>query len=301
VFVGCRRGAGPEPAGSRLRRRADRKRVHGQLPESEPRAQLRALGLRPHKRLSQSFLQSTSIAEAIVAAATLSGEDDVLEIGPGLGVLTARLLPTARRVVAVEIDPQLAAALPRAETLSVVNADILTFEPASVFDTPYVVVANLPYHITSPVLRHLLASGPPSARRLIVMVQAEVAERVTAGPGTFSALAVSIQAQAAVEWVLKVPRSAFFPAPKVDSAVIRLTPKAIPLVAPEHMDAFMDVVHAGFKQPRKTLLNSLTDGLGGDRQQAARLLENAKIDPASRPQTLDLADWLRLYTARGEA
>src|SRR5437868_9925779 len=192
------------------------------LPPSwaKSRVQLRALGRRPRKRLSQSFIEDGAIADAIVETAELDPDDEVLEVGPGLGVLTERLARTAKRVVAVELDAELAKAL-RGDNLEVVVADILNTEPAQYFENGYVVVANLPYHITSPALRHLLNGRP---KRLVVMVQAEVAERIAAEPGQMSALAVAIQIEAEAEIVLRVPSTAFYPRPKVDSAVLRIAP-----------------------------------------------------------------------------
>jgi 16S rRNA (adenine1518-N6/adenine1519-N6)-dimethyltransferase len=265
-----------------------------------PRGRLRALGLRPSKRLSQSFLEDAGIAAAIVKAAKLDLAEDVLEVGPGLGVLTGRLGQAANRVVAVEIDPELASAL-RVEfegtNITVHTQDVLRVDPASFFEAPFVVVANLPYHITSPALRHLLAAGPPFASRLIVMVQAEVAARITAQPGDMSSLAVAIQAQAHVRIVRRVPAGAFFPKPKVDSAVLALEPLNDDerLIPRAEQAEFVKLVHAGFKQPRKKLVNSLSEGLGAPKQVATDLLAKAEIDPSLRPQDLNLADWARLY------
>ena len=163
---------------------------------------MRALGLRPSKRLSQSFLDDGRVAAAIVRAAGITADTDVLEVGPGLGVLTGRLARQARRVIAIEIDEHLADALRdhlrESPNVTVCTADILRIDPAGLFEREYTVVANLPYHITSPALRHLLGAGPPFASRLVVMVQAEVADRIAASPGQMSALAVTIQAQASV-------------------------------------------------------------------------------------------------------
>jgi 16S rRNA (adenine1518-N6/adenine1519-N6)-dimethyltransferase len=224
----------------------------------------------------------------------------VLEVGPGLGVLTEQLLKSARRVVAVEIDPQLADWL-RTELaspkLTVETADILRVDPASLFEDPYVVVANLPYHITSPALRRLLESGPPFAARLVVMVQREVADRITAPLGELSALAVTIQAQAQVRLVRHVPASAFYPRPKVDSAVLALQPHhaAERPVTRAAFRAFVDFVHAGFKQPRKQIANSLSEGLGVEKAQTLELLARAEIEPNRRAQTLSVAEWVRLF------
>jgi 16S rRNA (adenine1518-N6/adenine1519-N6)-dimethyltransferase len=221
-------------------------------------------------------------------------------VGPGLGVLTERLARAARRIVAIEIDPELANALrvDLAESaVEVVTEDVLKVDPASFFEAPFVVVANLPYHITSPALRHLLAAGPPFASRLVVMVQAEVAARIAAVPGDMSSLAVAIQAQAQVRIVRRVPASAFFPQPKVDSAVLALEPlaDAARSIARAEVVDFVKLVHAGFKQPRKKLVNSLAEGLGGPKQVAVDLLAKAEIDPSLRPQDLQVADWARLF------
>jgi 16S rRNA (adenine1518-N6/adenine1519-N6)-dimethyltransferase len=247
-------------------------------------------------------LQDERVAAGIVRAAHLESGDEVLEVGPGLGVLTGRLLRAARRVVAVELDTSLAEALRSefgAAPLEVHNQDILTFDPATAFSERYVVVANLPYHITSPALRHLLASGPPFASRLVVMVQAEVADRLAASVGDLSSLAVAVQVQAKVRRVLRVPASAFYPRPRVASAVIALEPlpedgRAIP--RPEH-DEFVRFVQAGFKQPRKQLANSLSEGLGVPKPSGVGLLKRADIEPARRPQDLEVQEWVRLFRA----
>jgi 16S rRNA (adenine1518-N6/adenine1519-N6)-dimethyltransferase len=160
-----------------------------------------------------------------------------------------------------------------------------------------VVVANLPYHITSPALRRLLESGPPFAARLVVMVQREVADRLTAPVGELSALGVTIQAQAQVQLVRHVPASAFYPRPKVDSAVLMLRPHhaAERPVSHAAFPAFVDFVHAGFKQPRKQIANSLAEGLGVEKSQAIERLARAEIEPTRRPQTLSVADWVKLF------
>jgi 16S rRNA (adenine1518-N6/adenine1519-N6)-dimethyltransferase len=210
--------------------------------------------------------------------------------------MTRLIARRARRVIAVELDTQLAEAL-RAEAIErveVVNEDILKFDPSQSFSGPYVVVANLPYHITSPALRHLLAW---QAKRLVVMVQAEVAERIAAKPGAMSALAVAIQVQANVAVIRRVPAAAFYPKPKVDSAVLVLTPLCERSIQREELDAFVTLVQAGFKQPRKTLANSLADGLNVTREEAVQRLNRANIDATRRPQALHIEDWVRLFRA----
>jgi 16S rRNA (adenine1518-N6/adenine1519-N6)-dimethyltransferase len=266
------------------------------------RERLRALGLRPRKRLSQSFLEDQRVAAAIVRAAALDASTDVLEVGPGLGALTQRLATAARRVVAVEIDTELADSLRTNvgnDNVTVVTADVLRFEPGSHFQEPYTVVANLPYHITSPALRHLLSAGPPFAERLVVMVQAEVAERIAAQPGDMSALAVATQAQTSVKIVRRVPAAAFYPRPKVGSAVMLLEPLAAEqrAIKRDELADFVTLVQAGFKQPRKMLANSLADGLGIPKPEAIQRLAAAGIDPSKRPEALALEDWVRLFRA----
>jgi 16S rRNA (adenine1518-N6/adenine1519-N6)-dimethyltransferase len=274
--------------------------VHGQ----SSRARLRALGLRPSKRLSQSFLEDHQVAAAIVRAARLAPDDHVLEVGPGLGVLTEKLARAAQRVVAIEIDAHLAEALrselQQSANVLVETADVLQVEPARFFDRPFVVLANLPYHITSPALRHLLGAGPPFASRLVVMLQSEVAERIAAPSGDMSALAVAIQVQAEVRITRRVAAAAFYPIPKVDSAVLLVTPRPEHerLIARAELADFVTLVQAGFKQPRKQLANSLADGLGSPKPAAIELLTRAAIDPALRPQDLAVADWVRLFRSR---
>jgi 16S rRNA (adenine1518-N6/adenine1519-N6)-dimethyltransferase len=268
--------------------------------EAPARLRLRALGLRPVKGLSQSFLEDRDVADAIVVAAGLDATQAILEVGPGLGVLTRRLAALARRVVALEIDPHLADSLRvqfEGTNVDVFTQDVLHAQPASYFDGPFGVVANLPYHITSPALRRLLQAGPPFAARLVVMGQAEVAERIAAPAGDLSSLAVTIQAQASVRIVLRVPASAFYPRPKVDSSVLELEPIADQhrLVPRSEIDEFSKLVQAGFTQPRKTLLNSLAQGLGSDKPAVTDRLRRAGIDGSLRPQALGIADWVRLY------
>ena len=267
------------------------------------RTRLRELGLRPRGRLSQAFLEDERIAAAIVRAARLDKtRDQVLEVGPGLGALTQRLADAAHRVVAIEIDPALADAL-RAElsaaNVTVCTADVLRTDIAALFTQPFVVVANLPYHITSPVLRHLLAAGPPSAARLVIMVQKEVGDRISAAPGDMSALAVITQAQARVTSLREVPRSAFYPPPKVDSVVLRLEPieDVVRVIRRAEIEDFSRFVHAGFKQPRKQLANSLSEGLGVDKADAVALLSTAQVEPTRRPQQLGVPEWAHLFRA----
>jgi 16S rRNA (adenine1518-N6/adenine1519-N6)-dimethyltransferase len=273
---------------------------------SSPAALLRQLGLRPRKGLSQSFLTDVGVTRQIASAASLGSDDEVLEVGPGLGILTQQLARLAGRVVAFELDRDLAAALPRLvpENVKIVQGDALTLDPADHFAGPYKLVANLPYQITSPFLgRYLsLQSGPTV---LVLMIQREVAERIVGRPGDLSYLGVAVQSAATPRIVRLVPPGAFYPRPKVESAVIRLDPLADPLVPPEERPAFLELVRAGFGQPRKQLLNSLHQGLTQEarsrdawsRDEVRTLLERAGIGSERRPQELTLPDWRALYDA----
>lgn len=267
------------------------------------RERLRDLGQRPRKSLSQSFLRDPSIAAAIVRAADLDPtRDTVLEVGPGLGILTDRLVLQARSVVAIELDAGLAEDLARRlppEKLRVVHADVLAVDLASLFSETFVVVANLPYHITSPALRHLLAADAPTASHLVVMIQQEVAQRLTAAPGDLSALGASIQSQARVSVVRQVHPTAFYPPPRVWSTVLRLDvlpeeERLVPRSEQPRLDAFL---HAGFTQPRKQIVNSLAQGLQVPRAAVQDVLDTTGIVPTRRPQTLAISEWVALMSA----
>jgi 16S rRNA (adenine1518-N6/adenine1519-N6)-dimethyltransferase len=275
-----------------------------ELDKLTPRALLKRLGFSARKSFSQNFLTDSYVVSEIVEAAELGESDTVLEVGPGLGVMTRELVRAAGRVVAVEVDRGLAELLPRLvahpEKLEVIQADILEFDPASALPAGYKVVANLPYHITSPALRHLLtASHRP--RSLVVMVQKEVAERITAKPGATSLISIMVQIYGRVRMVTKVPAEAFFPAPKVDSAVLSIEVHEHPPLGVEAPEDFLRIVAAGFSRRRKQLHNSLSESLwfppGGEFQ----VLEAAGIDPARRAQTLSLEEWARLHQAYSKA
>lgn len=257
---------------------------------------LRRLGLRPSRRLGQHFLAEPAVLYHILRAAHLEAQDTVLEVGPGLGVLTGELLRRARSVVAVELDRRLSAWLeerfagnPR---LRLWTADILQVKPGRLVDGPYKVVANLPYAITSAVLRHLLEADPPPAR-LVLMVQWEVARRLVAQPPDMSLLALSVQYYARVEIVHRVPAGCFVPPPQVDSAIVALQTFPVPRwgVPPQ---TFFRVAHAGFLHPRRTLAKNLAEGLGIPREEVASRLQTIGIAPERRPETLSLDEWASL-------
>lgn len=262
---------------------------------------LRRHGLRPRKSLGQNFLIDEGALARIAAAASLTADDVVLEIGPGLGSLTRHLAVAARKVVAVEIDqallPVLAEVVADHANVRVLHADILTVDPAELSEGHgYKVVANIPYYITSAVIRHLLeARVRPDV--IVLTVQREVAERICAAPGDLSVLAVSVQAYARAELVARIPAGAFYPRPDVDSAVVRLTALPEPAFGALDADRFFRVVKAGFGQKRKQLRNALSAGLRQPAQTADAWLAKASIDPTRRAETLSLAEWRALANA----
>lgn len=272
--------------------------------------------LRPRKQWGQHFLVSRSILQRIIDAAEVSPNDDLIEVGPGRGILTRELARHARRVLAIEVDAALVARL-RTElatyqNLKVVHGDILDYPPErllslfpSTEENPappesYLVVANLPYNIAAPTLR-LFLDSPRPPKRLVVMVQYEVAKNIVASPGEMRLLSVAVQYYGRPKLVAKVLPQSFSPAPKVTSAILRIDPYPAPPVAVPSTVAFFETVRAGFAAPRKQLRNALAQGLGVPTDEAAQLLAHSGIDPQRRAQTLSLEEWARLAWARFES
>ena len=260
---------------------------------------------RPRKSLGQHFLSDTRIVARIVDAAALTHDDVVVEIGPGRGVLTRRLVERAGRVIAVELDRQLCDELPgRLEfpnNLLCVHADAREADLPSVVSEAvgsdsivYKVVGNLPYYAANPIIRRSLESTPPPSLALF-MVQREVADSMTASPGNMGMLSVATQFYADTRVVCSVPPSAFRPPPKVRSAVVRLDIRQQPAVDVANPDEFFDVVRAGFSAPRKQLHNSLSHGLGIKSIVGSAVLESASVDGRRRPATLSLQEWAAVY------
>ena len=262
-----------------------------------------ATARRPRKRLGQHFLTDRRILQRILAAARLLPNDTVVEVGAGRGILTQGLAQAAGRVIAVEIDEALCEEirlrLVPYPNVAIVCGDILALPPEELLvrasaAPPYVVVANLPYYIASAVLRRFLeAQAPP--QRLIVMVQAEVAESMAAEPGRMGLLSVATQFYARPRVLFYVPPRAFRPPPKVRSAVVQLDVRPQPAVAVDDREAFFRLVRAGFAAPRKQLRNVLALGLGLQPTAAEVLLGAAAIDSQRRAQTLSIDEWARLY------
>ncbi len=274
------------------------------------RRTLRAVGLRPQHRFSQNFLADVEVLEEILAAADPGPGRHVLEIGPGLGLLTGGLLSVGARVTAVEIDRGMVAHLRdafaleiAAGSLALLEADILDADLAALVEAPYDVVANLPYHVTSPILHRLLGGeAGPRPERCVLMVQREVAERIAAPPGSMSYLSVFVQYHAVASIVRRVPREAFEPAPAVESAILALdvrragAPGPLP---PEMEDDLWRLVQAGFRERRKMLHNVLARQLPIEPARVAAALAEAGIAGDRRPQTLGVGEWITLLGALG--
>ncbi len=274
------------------------------------RRTLREAGLRAQRRFSQNFLVDVEVLEDILAAAAPAPDRRVLEIGPGLGILTGGLLGAGARVTAVEIDRGMVAHLREAfalelaaGTLILVEGDVLDEDLAALVAAPYDVVANLPYHVTSPVLHRLLGGeAGPRPERCVLMVQREVAERIAAPPGGMSYLSVFVQYHAAASIVRRVPRAAFEPAPAVESAILALdvrAPDALGRLPVAMEDSLWRLVQAGFRERRKMLHNVLPRQLPIEPATVAAALEAAGIDGDRRPQTLGVGEWIALLGALG--
>lgn len=249
-----------------------------------------------NKSLGQHWLTDAEALKAIVEAADIRAGDTVLEIGPGVGTLTKFLTEQAKQVVAVEFDKTLALALPGevpAPNLEVVHQDIQKFD-LTTLPAGYKVVANIPYYLTSNLIRNLSESSNPAAVA-VLLVQKEVAQRVAAKPGDMSLLSVSAQYYWDVSLGREVPARLFTPAPKVDSRVLILKRREQPLFNDIDEKKFFRLVKAGYAARRKTLLNSLGAGLRAGKTETNSLLAAAGIDPGLRAQTLSLRQWHDLY------
>ena len=265
---------------------------------THPKKLLEKYHLRPHKGLGQNFLSDDTVLSGIADAAGIPEHAAVLEVGPGLGSLTRHLADRAERVVAVELDWDLVPVLRKefadSPNVEIVHGDILEFSPDEYFSSSdYYVAANIPYYITSAVIRHLL-EGKARPKQLALTVQKEVAERICAEPGRLSLLALSVQVYGKADMPMIIPAAAFYPEPKVDSAVVRIELFDEPLVPPEQMDDFFALAKAGFGQKRKTLRNSLSSNLHISGAEAEALLQGAGIDPMRRAETLSIEEWRRM-------
>jgi 16S rRNA (adenine1518-N6/adenine1519-N6)-dimethyltransferase len=253
----------------------------------------------PRAALGQHFLINRRILSKILTAADLSESDIVLEIGPGKGFLTKPLLTRVKKVVAIEIDEALAGSLdhrldyPR--NLTILNEDARHIDLGAILgmDLPYKVVANLPYYAANPIMRRLLET-PPKPDSIIIMVQQEVADSITAQPNDMSLLSVATQVYGSARKICTVPAKAFRPIPKVRSAVVRIDLHAESLLKDGEAPHFFKVVKGGFFAPRKQIRNSLSLGLRLNPILSGKLLNKVDIDPSRRPSTLNINEWLNL-------
>ncbi|HJW21826.1 MAG TPA: 16S rRNA (adenine(1518)-N(6)/adenine(1519)-N(6))-dimethyltransferase RsmA, partial [Candidatus Limnocylindrales bacterium] len=280
--------------------------ARGRLDPLAVRRTLRMAGLRASRARSQNFLADPDVLQAILDLAAVGPGDRVLEIGPGLGILTGGLLDAEANVTAIELDRGLAtylrgrfAAELATGQLRLIEGDALDQPLLGLVEPPFEVVANLPYHVTSPTL-HRFLGGTPRPARLVLMLQREVAERIAAPPGEMSYLAAFVQYHATVQIARRVPAAAFEPAPKVESAIVILEPRSdVPLGPPgcEAEDALWRLVQAGFRERRKMLRNVLSRQLPVEAPMIEAALDAAGIAGERRPQTLSVSEWLALLAA----
>jgi 16S rRNA (adenine1518-N6/adenine1519-N6)-dimethyltransferase len=286
----------------------DKSRSNGS-PDSllaQTRKLLRRSGLRARKKLGQHFLVDENTLRSILEVANLTSDDTVIEVGPGLGVLTRELAARAGWVITIELDEKLANGLKRSlascENVVIINQDVLGTDPRNLLESradfparlqPYKVVANLPYYITSPVLRHFL-EAPVKPETMILMVQKEVAEAIVAAPGQRSLLSISVQFYGKPGIIDYVPAAAFYPSPEVDSAILKIDVYSRPAVDVDE-EGFFKLVKAGFTATRKQAVNSFMKGLGLPREEVLAMLDRADIDPKRRAETFTLEEWARLW------
>jgi 16S rRNA (adenine1518-N6/adenine1519-N6)-dimethyltransferase len=262
---------------------------------TEIKRTLKAYGASTKKDLGQHFLVDPEVLKSIIDAANLTKDDKVVEVGPGMGVLTRELCTRVGEVIAIELDRAMLAIVKTScikdNNLKVENVDVLKYDPSEL--GKYKLVANLPYYITSAVLR-LFLETTNKPEEMVILVQREVAERICAKPSRMSILAISVQFYGNPQIIEVVPRTAFFPAPKVDSAILRIRVYKKPLFDVDK-NLFFRIVKAGFGEKRKQLINSLSGGLKLDREVTEVLLKEADIRVISRAESLTMLDWYNLY------
>lgn len=258
--------------------------------------------MKAKKHLGQNFLTNQQIVQKIIAAAAIRSNDQVVEVGPGMGILTKALCEKAQKVTAIELDGDLIANLHNLTNdypnLVIIHADALK---TSLPSNPYKLVANIPYYITSPLLNHFLQPKTSQEMRpllMVLMVQKEVAEKVCAKTGDHSVLSLQVQIFGKPELVGVVGKGNFLPQPKVDSAILTIEVYQEPLI--QDTETFFKIIKAAFSQKRKTLLNSLQNGLKISKKEVIEILQKADISETERPQNLDIEQWKRLTSVIGE-
>ncbi len=268
------------------------------IPKISIKALISEFGIKPTKGLGQNFLVDDNALQKIIIAADISPDDEVLEIGPGFGHLTRYLAAKSKVVHAVEIDqkiiPAIRSVMKDFNNLNLVKADIMEYD-LSKLDLPqgYLVVANIPYYITSALIKKLI-EHEIKPKRLVLTIQKEVGERICSKQGNHSILSLSVQVYGKPRISSVIKGTSFFPAPKVDSAVIRIDIMGDPAVNREKIPIFFRLVKAGFSQKRKMLRNTISAGMHWDKEKTEEILNNAGIDPKARAQTLSIDDWKNL-------
>lgn len=262
-----------------------------------PRELLARHDIHAKKSLGQNFLYDEALLRRIVDSAEISSADNVLEIGPGLGSMTREIAKVAKRVAAVELDdrlmPILRYELAHFDNVELIHNDILKVEPATLFDKPYTVIANVPYYITGAILRHL-SSATVKPNRMVITMQQEVAERVCAKPGKLSLLAVGVQFYGTPRIMMNIGSAYFWPRPKVASSVLRIDFSDDTPTVDEK--TFFRIAKVGFSQKRKQLKNNMR-GLGLSKEQVASLFQSAGIDGMRRAETITIPEWASLTAA----
>jgi len=267
---------------------------------------LKKYGLNPTKSLGQNFLMDENVLDKIIKSAEVSAEDLVIEVGPGLGVLTRKLSEKARKVTTIELDngliPLLQNELSDCENLEIIHQDAMQFIPPS---ETYKVVANIPYYITSPLISHFLRSES-RPNKMVLLMQKEVADKICAKESKLNVLAIHVQVFGKPRIAARVSKGSFYPEPKIESAILEIEMFEKPLVSynddnlansKKALDYFFKIVHAGFSHKRKTLLNSIQRGMVIDPTKVKTALLAAEIDPSARAQHLSIEDWTRLANA----
>jgi 16S rRNA (adenine1518-N6/adenine1519-N6)-dimethyltransferase len=269
-----------------------------ELPVLDILSLLHQYGLQPDRRLGQNYLVDASALRRVAEAAEIAPTDEILEIGAGLGSLTRCLAVRAHQVIAIEIDRRLLPALEhvisRHKNVKIIPGDILELDPSNLMtEENYLVVANIPYYITSALIRHLLEARI-KPKRIVLTIQREVAARICAEPGDMSLLALSVQVYGAPRVMASIPAGAFYPVPNVDSSVVRVDLFRAPLIPYPLLPVFFRLAKAGFSQKRKTLRNALSGGMAKPVEDIERWLDAAGIDAKRRAETLSIKEWGRL-------
>jgi 16S rRNA (adenine1518-N6/adenine1519-N6)-dimethyltransferase len=268
------------------------------LPPLDIPGLLKRHGLKPDKKLGQNFLIDPSYLERVAETGNIKDEDTVLEVGAGVGNLTRLLCIQANKILAVEVDPKLIPILEEVtnnfRNIQIIRDDILNINLTNLIpEKCYLVVANIPYYITSNLIRHLMtAKNKPT--RLVLTIQKEVADRICAKAGNLSMLGLSVQVFGNPEIITTIPSGAFYPPPKVESAIVRIESYSTPKIPEELINTFFRIAKAGFSQKRKTLRNSLSAGLQMEKASVEMLIEAAGIDAMRRAETLSLEEWKSL-------